>query len=167
MLTPALSAEAGRWFLLFALPIAGWAMVSDLTKMRIPNGAVVALTAVYALVGPLVLPVADWAWGWAQLAVVLCAGLALYLSGGFGAGDAKFAAAMAPFVALPDVIGFLLLLSVMTLGSFALHRSLRALRSVRTITARWESSRRAEFPFALALAPALVTYLALAAAFGP
>ena len=45
---------------------------------------------------------ADWAWRWTHLVVVLVVGMILNAVGLLGAGDAKFAAAAAPFVALAD-----------------------------------------------------------------
>ena len=108
------SATAALWFLVFATPIAAWVVWSDLSRMRIPNMAVIALIAVYAVIGPLVLPLNLWGWSWLNFAVVLVVGFVLSLSGGFGAGDAKFAAAMAPFVALGDLRLFLALLGAVS-----------------------------------------------------
>ena len=39
------------WFLPFALPICLWVMWSDLKAMKIPNMAVMALVAVFVIVG--------------------------------------------------------------------------------------------------------------------
>ena len=45
------SAATAFWFLPFALPIAVWVAWSDMKFMRIPNKAVLALTAVFLVVG--------------------------------------------------------------------------------------------------------------------
>lgn len=41
------TATTALWFLPFALPIAVWVAWSDMKFMRIPNKAVLALTAVF------------------------------------------------------------------------------------------------------------------------
>ncbi len=160
------SSDAAFWLMLAALPIALWVVLSDLRSMRIPNAAVLALIAVYALVGLATLPLPAWGWGWAHFAVVLVIGFVLSLTGGFGAGDAKFAAAMAPFVALGDARLFLVLLATVALAGFVTHRLARRVALVRAQTPDWESWERAEFPMGLALGPALIFYLALASIYG-
>ncbi|MCU0907812.1 MAG: prepilin peptidase [Rhodobacteraceae bacterium] len=153
------------WFLLPALPICLWATWSDLATMKIPNRAVLALVAVFAVVGLIVLPLPDYGWRWVGLAVVLVAGFVLSSLGLLGAGDAKFAAAMAPFVAPTDAGRFLMLLAAVTVAAFLLHRTARAMPVVRERTAHWVSwTRGRQFPMGLALGPALAFYLALAAA---
>ena len=160
------SATAALWLMIGALPVAGWVVWSDLKTMCIPNLAVLALIGVYAIIGFLTLPLSIWGWSWLHFAVVLVGGFVLSLSGGFGAGAAKFAAAMAPFVALGDLRLFLVLLGSVILASFVVHRVARSLRVVRAATPAWQSWTRKEFPLGLALAPALILYLALAAIHG-
>jgi len=98
--------------------------------------------------------------------VVLVIGFALTLTGGVGAGDAKFAAAMAPFVALGDLRLFLVLLGAVVLASFITHRLLRQFPAVRRATPQWESWQRREFPMGFALGPSLIFYLGLASIYG-
>lgn len=160
------SASAALWLLAFATPVALWVVWSDLSRMRIPNKAVVALIGIYAVVGLLVLPLPVWGWSWLNFAVVLGVGFVLSLSGGFGAGDAKFAAAMAPFVALGDLRLFLVLLATVLLAAFIAHRLLKMIPAVRGATPDWESWQRREFPMGLALGPSLIFYLSLAAVYG-
>lgn len=160
------AADAAFWLMLGSLPIAAWVIWTDLATMKIPNKAVLALVAVYAVVGVLTLPLATWAWSWLHLVVVLVIGFFLSLTGGFGAGDAKFAAAMAPFVALGDLSTFLLLLSALAVVTFIAHRVARRIPAVRAATPGWASWERRDFPFGITLAPALIVYLALAASLG-
>lgn len=160
------SSQAALWFLVFATPIALWVVWSDLRAMRIPNKAVLALLAVFAVVGLAVLPTGQWGWAWLHFAVVLTIGFLLSLTGGFGAGDAKFAAAMAPFVALGDLRLFLALLAAVIISAFIAHRLLRRIAPIRHLTPHWESWERKEFPMGLALGPALIFYLALASIYG-
>ncbi len=160
------SASAALWFLAFTTPVALWVVWSDLRSMRIPNKAVIALIGIFAVVGLLVLPLPVWGWSWLNFAVVLVIGFVLSLSGGFGAGDAKFAAAMAPFVALGDLRLFLVLLAAVVLSSLIAHRLFRLIPAVRSATPDWESWSRREFPMGLALGPSLIFYLGLAAVYG-
>jgi prepilin peptidase CpaA len=161
-----LSAKAALAFLPFVTPIAFWVAWTDLKWMKIRNQAVLALVAVYLLVGPFVLPLQGWAWGWASLAAVLAVGFVLSSVGLLGAGDAKFAAAMAPFVALGDLTLFMMLFGAVVLLTFVLHRLVRRLPVAHRLAPGWESWTRREFPMGIALGPALLIYIALAAAYG-
>ncbi len=161
-----LSAQAALYFLPFVAPIALWVAWTDLKWMKIKNTAVLALVAVYLVIGLLALPFETWAWGWLSLAVVLVVGFVMTSAGLMGAGDAKFAAAMAPFIALGDLTLFLMLLGLIVIVSFVGHRVFRASRFAEQWAPGWESWRRREFPMGLALGPALLTYIALAANFG-
>ncbi len=116
--------------------------------MRIPNVSVLALVAVFALVGPLVLPLGEWGWRWLHLAVVLVIGFVLNLARAVGGGDAKFAAAMAPFVSRPDAGAFLVLFAVMLLAAIATHRAARALPPLATACRTGQAGRAATFPWA-------------------
>lgn len=155
-------------FLAGALPIGLWAAVSDLSRMRIPNRAVAALAAAFALLGLAALPaegwtLADWGWRWANLLVVLLGGMALNAAGAVGAGDAKFAAAAAPFVAPGDAPEVAFLLAAALILAWAGHRLARATvgPALAPSWRSWSSGKR--FPMGVALAGALVAHLALAA----
>jgi len=161
----ATSAEA-LWLLPFATPIALWAMWSDLARMRIPNKSVLALIAVFAVVGLLALAPGDWAWRWSHLAVVLVVGFVLSTAGAMGAGDAKFAAAMAPFIALPDIGLFLPLFAAILVASFVAHRLVRQVPALRDLAPDWASWTSRQFPMGLALGGSLIAYLGLAAVHG-
>ncbi len=161
-----LNAQTALWFLPFVTPIALWVAWSDMKWMKIHNYAVLALIAVYLVVGLITLPFQSWAWGWASLAVVLVVGFVLSSVGLLGAGDAKFAAAMAPFIALGDLSLFVMLLACVTLVSFIAHRLARRTSLVQGLVPEWESLHRREFPMGLALGPSLLFYLCLATIFG-
>jgi prepilin peptidase CpaA len=150
-------------FLVATLPVSLWVAWSDMARMKIPNAAVLTLAAIFLVLGPLLLPLADWGWRWLHLLVVLAVGFVLNLGGLVGAGDAKFAAAMAPFVALADAARFLVLFAAVLLAAFATHRGFRALPAVRRLAPGWVSWSRADFPMGLALVGALSLYLGLAA----
>ncbi len=146
------------WFLPFVIPITVWVAWSDLSSMKIPNKAVLALLIVFAVIGLVALPFSEYLWRWSHFAVVLVIGFVLTSLGLVGAGDAKYAAAMAPFIALPDGMPFMYLLGATVIAAFAIHRLARA-TSIRARFASWESWTRREFPMGFALAPALMFYL--------
>lgn len=152
------------WFLPFVAPIALFVAWSDMKSMKIPNKAVYALVAVFALVGLITLPLEAYLWRWLHLGVVLVIGFVLATGGLIGAGDAKFAAAMAPFVALNDAVLFCYLFSAVLLAAFATHRTARRVPAVVNALPDWESwHRKRDFPMGLALGAVLVFYLALLA----
>ncbi|MGB8814297.1 MAG: prepilin peptidase [Paracoccaceae bacterium] len=160
MLTP----TSALWFLPFVLPVALWVSWSDMKFMKIPNRAVMVLVAVYALVGLGLIAMSHlafeaWLWGWAVGAIVLVAGFLLNALGALGAGDAKFAAAMAPFFYAGDVRFLLGLFAACVLGAFVSHRVMRAIPAMRRATPDWASWTHHKFPMGLALAGTLVFYL--------
>lgn len=158
--------SAAGLLLLPALPAALWAAWSDLARMTIPNRAVLALLAGFALIAPIVLVPGEIGARTLQGAVVLAGAVALWAAGLLGAGDAKFGAVMALYVAPADGAAFALLLSAAMLAAFVLHRGARRVRPLRAVTPGWESWGRREFPMGAALGPALVGYLALSASGG-
>ncbi|WP_424941844.1 A24 family peptidase [Aliiroseovarius crassostreae] len=160
------SATTSLWFLPFAAPICIWAALSDLKRMKIPNKAVMALVGVFAIIGLIALPLADYPWRYLHLVVVLVIGFVFNIAGAFGAGDAKFAAAMAPFIALGDVYLFCMMFAATLLIGFALHRIARAIPAVRRATPNWESWQRKDFPMGLCLGTSLILYLAVGALYG-
>jgi prepilin peptidase CpaA len=141
--------------------------------MKIKNLAVLAMLAIFVVVGPMLLPLGDYAWRYAHFAVVLAIGYLMSAGLGFGAGDMKYMAAVAPFVPVADLgaIAMLFLLwSVILLVLFWLARRSDALRMAApgwvwlTDTAeRAGGVRKLKTPFGVALAPTVTTYFALAA----
>lgn len=156
------SATAALAFLPFVVPIGLWVAWNDMKHMKIPNKAVAALLVVFLLVGPLVLPFETYLWRWVHFAVVLAIGFVLNLMRLVGAGDAKFAAAMAPFIAVQDLVPLMWLFAGVVLAAYVTHRGLRAVPAVQRATPDWTSwQRRRDFPMGLALGPTLIFYVAL------
>ncbi|MFO1176378.1 MAG: prepilin peptidase [Paracoccaceae bacterium] len=149
--------------LIAALPICGWVCWTDLKFMKIPNRAVLALGAVFLVVGALTFPPVAFALRWINLPVVLAIGFLLNAIANVGAGDAKFAAAAAPFFAPAHLPLILPLFAAFLLGAFAAHRVLRAIPAVRALTPDWVSWKRKDFPMGLALVGTFVAYLAIMA----
>lgn len=162
-----ISATTALWFLPFVVPIALWVAWSDLATMKIPNKAVLALLIVFVVVGLIAMPsFTDYLWRYAHFGVVLVITFLLSTFGLIGAGDAKFVAAMAPFIALSDAYAFLMLLAVIIIAAFIVHRFAKRTPALRDRVPAWESWERKEFPMGFALAPALVIYLLIGAVAG-
>ena len=143
-----------------ALAIGIWVSWSDMKFMKIPNKAVMALAAVWVVVGLFVVPFDLWLWGLAFGAAALVVTFLATMAGLIGAGDAKFAAAMAPFFVTADPRFVAALFAACLLGAFVGHRSMRLITPFRTATADWASWTHKDFPMGLALSGTLIFYLA-------
>ncbi|MGR3514029.1 MAG: A24 family peptidase [Paracoccaceae bacterium] len=150
------------WFLPFVLPITVWVAWSDMASMKIPNKAVLALLVVFMVVGLVALDFSEYLWRYIHFAVILVIGFVLSTVGAMGAGDAKYAAAMAPFIALADAGVFLFLLGGVTAASLCVHRYARRTPAIRDRFPDWASWTDPKFPMGFALAPTLLFYLLIA-----
>ena len=162
----ALTAWEALWFLPFAIPICIWVAWSDLKFMKIRNTSVAALLLVFFVVGLIAVPLDQYPIRVLQIVVVLVIGFFANMIGVFGAGDAKFAAAMAAFIPYPDAMPFLILLSAVMIGALATHRLFRAMPGFRARTPDWASWESREFPMGFALGSSLLFYLAIGAILG-
>ena len=137
---------------LFAVSIA-----TDLRHRRIPNAIPLLLLAgfaLYAAVGAL-RPLATLWEHFAIGAVVLVAGIALYMTGRFGAGDSKLLAAAAVWIG-PSLTYLSLFLCSMAAFAFALSMvAMLPFERTRRI--------RSRLPFAIAIAPPAMIILTLRA----
>lgn len=148
-------------FLPFALVIGIYVAWRDLSSMKIPNVSVYALFAVFVVLGPFVMPLETYGIRWAQGLGMLVVGMILNAAGAMGAGDSKFIAAAAPFVAASDAVLVLFIFCGALLAAFAAHRLARMspLRAMVPHWQSWETGRR--FPMGFPLSAALAYYLAL------
>lgn len=154
------------WFLPFVVPICIYVCWSDMRAMKIPNKAVLALAMVFLLVGLIAVPLPEYPWRLLQLVIMLLLGIVLNATGLVGAGDAKFAAAAAPFIHPGDFVFLLMLLAATLLGAFAAHR-LAKYTPLRRMAPSWQSwDTGSDFPMGLALGGTLAIYLMLGAFFG-
>lgn len=161
-----LTLSEARWFLPFVFPICFFVALSDLRSMRIPNVTVVAMFAVFCLVGLIALPFDVYAWRYSHLLVVLVIGIALNALGAMGAGDAKFLAVAAPFVAIGDLLFLLALFAANLLASFAAHR-LAKISPLRRLAPEWKSwDAGAKFPMGLPLGTTMILYIGMGVFFG-
>ena len=176
-------AVAAAWFLPFVLPICLYVAFTDLRDMLIKNHAVVALAAVFAVVGLFVLPPwsTEWSvggvgpyvvalppylWQLLHILVVLILGILLNAAGVMGAGDAKFLAAASAFVWTGDFFLMVLIVTSAVLGAFVTHRLVKYTK-LRTIAPDWESwDRGKHFPMGFPLGVSLAIYLILGTVYG-
>ena len=155
-----LTAWAAAWFLVAAVPISGFVIFSDLSRMKIPNVAVGTLVASYAVLGLIALPFDQYLWHWTHLPVLLIIGILLNAVGVMGAGDAKFIAAAGPFIATSDATTIMIpLFSACLIAGYIAHRLARMspLRAAVPHWESWDSGKR--FPMGFPLGMTLVGYL--------
>jgi prepilin peptidase CpaA len=152
------------WLLLVAaLPISAYVAWSDMKAMKIPNVAVYALVGAFVILGALTLPFDEYLWRYSHLAVILLIGIILNAAGLMGAGDAKFAAAAAPFIAFSDGKAMIVIYIGCFLGCYALHRIAKfsPIHKLAPDWQSWDAGKR--FPMGFALGTTLVTYLLICA----
>ncbi|WP_299296356.1 prepilin peptidase [uncultured Tateyamaria sp.] len=163
----ALSAQVALWFLPFLVPLCLYVAYTDLASMRITNWTVLAMAGVFVVLGLFLMPLDAYLWQLAQLGIVLVVCMILNAAGAMGAGDAKFLAAAAPYVALGDVRLLMALFAAVLLASYAAHRIAKH-SPLRRMAPNWDSwSQEAKkFPMGFALGPTLAIYLVLATVHG-
>ncbi|KKL62123.1 hypothetical protein LCGC14_2188350 [marine sediment metagenome] len=162
----AISATAALWFLPFVLPICLYVAFTDMKQMRITNQAVLLLTAIFVVLGLFLLPFETYLWRLLSLVIVLVVGIVLNAAGVMGAGDAKFAAAAAPFIALGDLRLLMMLFMATLLAAAATHRGVKY-TPLRRLAPDWQSWQETKkFPMGLALGTTLGLYLIMGAIYG-
>ena len=163
----AVNATAALVFPPFVLPICFYVAFTDMREMRITNQAVIALAVVFVIVAPFVMPLPDYGWRLVQMVVMLVFGILLNAGGAMGAGDAKFLAAAAPYIALQDIKILVVIMAANMLAAVATH-SIARHTPLRELAPHWDSWAREKkrFPMGLSLAGSLAIYLILGAVFG-
>lgn len=163
-----LTASQAWIFLPICLPIALWAIYTDLAELKIKNVAVMALFAGFVVLGLFALPLPEYAWRFSHFAVVLLIGFVLSSIGILGAGDAKFAAAMAPFIALPDAMLVLGIVTMSALAFMIVHQFAKRIPAVTAATPNWaswdtgrRSIRKQAFPYGVGISTGLIVYMIL------
>ncbi|WP_374642315.1 hypothetical protein [Tabrizicola sp.] len=146
------------------LPIAIWAALSDLKRLKIPNKAVMAMAAVWPLLGWLAVPTwTAWFWGFAFLGIgILIAYLAFALFR-FPGGDGKFAAAISPVFVGAPIGEVLILIALSMLGATLAVQLVRLIPAVSRASDEWVGFRHWRImPFGVALSAMVVIYLVAA-----
>jgi len=161
MPTVAVSISQSIAFLIFVAPLCLYVAWNDLRAMKIPTWSTDALALVFVVVGVFVMPFSDYMWRYAHFGVVLVVAMLLNALGTMGAGDSKFLASAAPFIAMQDVGLVFLLLGLGMLSGFAIHRAARSVPAIRNMVPDWESWHQGKrFPLGFPLGGVLITYLA-------
>ncbi len=156
-----LSASAAAWFLIPLTPLCLHVIWSDLSSLKIRNGAVEAIGMTYILLGPFLLPWEMYLWQFSHLLIMLGIGIVFNMAGAMGGGDVKFLAVAGPFVARPDLSSVMYLLAGAMLFSFLVHRLVKHSR-LRDIAPDWESWHSGKrFPMGFPFATTLWVYLLL------
>lgn len=165
-LTLAIPHGAALPLFLLSLPICVWVAWSDMRAMRIPNMSVALLALLFVLVAPFTMPLETVGWQLLHLVVILLLGIVMNAAGLVGAGDAKFAAAAAPYIAFGDLRFLIALFAACLLAGYATHR-IAKFTPLRRMAPDWESwTRKRDFPMGLPLASTLSIYLLLGALYG-
>ena len=148
--------------LLPAIPISIWVAWSDMKYMRIPNVACFALFISFLVIAPLTYDLHPYGIRIAQGFIILILGFFATSLGFVGGGDSKFAAAMAPFVALVDIYPFVFLVGLLSFISVVLHKLAGITPGIKSYIKDWDSwNAHGMFPFGVTLAASLITYLVL------
>lgn len=160
-----LSTQQVLWLFLPSLPVALWVAWSDLKFMKITNKSVMTMVAIFVLFGFIALPVNLYLWRLPQIIVVLAVGFVANALRMIGGGDAKYAAAIAPFFAASDFRLILVFFAVTLLAAFITHRIFKRIGFIRRMTKNWKSwDAGTDFPMGLALSGTLIGYLVVALA---
>jgi prepilin peptidase CpaA len=162
----ALTGYAAAWFLPFVLPICLYVIYTDVSRMKITNNANLALAGVFVVIGFFALPFDVYTWRLLSLVIVLIVGIILNAVGVMGAGDSKFIAAAAPYIALGDLRLLMWLFTATLLASFVTHRTAKhtPLRKLAPSWTSWDQGKK--FPMGLALGSTLAIYLVLGLLYG-
>lgn len=157
---------AAMLFLPLALPVSAWIMWSDMARMKIPNKAAMTLLIGFAILGLVALDLTEYLWRWSHFAIILVIGFLMNAARMLGAGDAKLAAVIAPFVALQDTFLVLTIFAAMIVLGFTAHRILRRIKPLREMFPDWESWSRRDYPMGLSICLTFLTYLVCGLIYG-
>jgi prepilin peptidase CpaA len=147
------------WFLLTALPFCIWAAFSDLKTMTIPNRLSIWMVAAFLIPGFIFLEPITLLWHLVAAAVVLVIGFLMNAMRLMGGGDAKFGAAMAPYVFIDTIDQFMLTLGIFLFAALLSHRIAGRIPALKQLAPDWVSwSTGRNFPMGYAMAGALVCY---------
>ncbi|MCM2560607.1 prepilin peptidase [Lutimaribacter sp. EGI FJ00015] len=149
--------------LVVAAPVCFYVAFSDLRSMRIPNWTVVMLFVLFAIFGPVLMPLPEYGWQLLHMPILLILGMVVNAVGLAGAGDAKFLAAAGPYLWVADLQVLIVIFAASLSAAYLSHR-LAKYTALRALAPHWQSwSAGRKFPMGLPLAGTLVIYLALGA----
>ena len=139
-----------------------WIAWNDLKTMLITNKTFLATVAIFAIIGPFVMPLDTYLWRLAISGAILVVTFTLFALGAFGGGDAKIFPALGLFVAYKDWIDFLIILVAAMIGAVLLVIILR-MTPLQKYTPEWKTWNAGRFiPMGLALGSSIIIYYVLA-----
>ena len=153
-----LSLTQALWLAPACVALSLWIALSDMKRMKIPNMASILMIGVWAVVGFIAFPLEQWLWGWGFMAIGLVVGILGNAIGLYGAGDAKFAAAMSGVFVTADLQYALKIIASAMVAALVTQKLAARIPAIRRATPGWESWGRRDFPFGLALAGILSFY---------
>ena len=149
-------------FMAIVFPLSLYAGWSDLKTMTIPNWVSIAMIAGFVIVGLFILPFETILWRLGAAAIVLTIGFFLNGFGYLGGGDAKYLAAITPFISLENAASFMMIFSISLIGTLLLHRIAMRIPALRRATPDWASWKAGRnFPMGISIAAAIMTFLLL------
>ncbi|MEL6957971.1 MAG: prepilin peptidase [Pseudomonadota bacterium] len=163
----AVTAPQSVAFLIFVAPLCLYVAWNDLRAMKIPTWSTDALAIVFVVVGFVLTMMGEFTWaeyGWryVHFIVVLIAAMIANAVGAMGAGDSKFLASAAPFVALSDAGFVFMLLAIGMFVGFFVHRAARSIKPIRNLVPDWQSwEDKRRFPMGFPMGVVLIVYLAI------
>ncbi|MCX7567590.1 prepilin peptidase [Sulfitobacter sp. F26169L] len=161
-----ITATTAAWFLPFVTPICLYVVYTDVSRMKITNVANMALVGVFVVIGLIALPFETYLWRLLAIVIMLVVGMVLNAAGVMGAGDSKFIAAAAPYIAIGDLRVLMWLFIGILLASFITHRIAKN-TPLRRLAPNWTSwTENKKFPMGLALGTTLIAYLVLGFLYG-
>ncbi len=162
--TPAL------WVAIAAMvPLMVLTALQDLKDLKISNYLVLAVIVTFLVTGFWGLPLETFGWRLLQGVVVLILGFIVFQFGVIGGGDAKMAAALAPFVVLQDITTVLLVYVVVTFAMLLvlrliMHYRRHAPTGWKAIDQQTQPLAERVFPMGLVFGVTIVIYLGMHAA---
>ena len=149
-------------FLIFVAPLCIYVAWNDLRAMKIPTWSTEALAIVFVVLGIFVMPFTDYLWRYVHFSLVLVIAILANAVGAMGAGDSKFLASAAPFVALDDTRFVLMLLGSGMLAGLLIYRTAKAIPALRNLVPNWESwAQGKRFAIGFPMGAVLIVYLAI------
>ncbi len=153
-------------FLVVVLPFTIYATWTDLRFMKLKNVMNIALAASFVVVGLIYLPIDQVAFRFGVGIGVFVVLIFLSAAGVFGGGDAKYLAALAPWVWPEDYMAFCFMLSCTLLLALVVQRAIGRIAWVRNATPEWTSWTHTKIPMGYGISGAMALYLAMRALTG-
>lgn len=152
------------WIFLFALlPFIWIAAYTDLHSMLLKNWMTATVALLFLPLGLALLPFDEFIY---RLGIMFAVGVVLTFMGllkAFGMGDAKYIAALTPYIAPEDYFSVLLVLSFTNLFALGLIGAASRIAAVRALTPHWKSWSAKHLPMGLSISATALFYFSFRA----